>query len=1075
MTQEQNRERIFAKISKAANYFQRNSQGGLLFCDCDSLRVSQVLSRQIIDKTSNMGLHIKEVFLSSDNISNFIKRIRGAAIKDVNGLIINNFDELIHLSGGNTVRELNQSREILLDLRIPLLFWFSGENLSMLANRAADIFTRRSRAVVNFSGLSFNEELEWLETAISQQAKLGDMIPKDVLQATLIALRGQRDTLKSMIEELKNPSRTKADTRNNDVNHSNVAVIGDNTHIHGNVYMGEPVNDPDEALKIYCRVMTFSSQHLPLRGVDLGASDPGRGQYMELAQVYVDLNTRTQVKDGETGKTAGGERDKMRSLRTLEAAIQNRRMVILGDPGSGKSTFVNHLALCLGAHIHEPYTGWLNRLNGWPDDEARAVPVPVVLRDFARWLPDKEDKAEPHLLWKFIVSRLEARKLDFASDAIHRVLENGRAVVLLDGLDEIPTLKQKSFVRDAVAAFAQRYENSRFIVTCRVLSYQNPAWQLQDFPVFELAAFDDEMTGNFIDAWYAELVRIGELRNEQQQGMTRRLKDAVQKSDLKRLAENPLLLTVMALVNTHKGRLPDARALLYEDTVDILLWRWDELKSDGENTLPRLRELLMDADCADVDLKTTLWDLAFQAHEQGKDDQENVLADIKEWQLVKALSKLHPVKSLDWANQIIETIKYRAGLLIEREPGLYSFPHRTFQEYLAGAWLSSQGDFAERASVLAGQGSFWREVILLAVGRLVYLSGDSAKPLALVYELCHEEQTDNEAAWQKIWLAGDVLLEMGKKRVKAGRMGRDLYKKVQQKLVGLVQAGVLKPVERVEAGNVLGRLGDIRFREDAWFLPDELLLGFVEIPAGEFLMGDDKIKNSAPQHQLDLSAFYMARYSVTVEQFQVFVEDSGHKPKHNRSLAGIPTHPVRYVTWYDSTAYCKWLTEKLKVFENTPEPLASLFREKNWRICLPTEAQWEKAARGTDGRAFPWGNKPDPNYANYRDTGIKTTSPVGCFPQGVSPFGCLDMAGNVWEWTLSLWGKNYKLEFKYPYNSKDGREDDAAKRDISRVVRGGSCFYFSDYVQCAARLRLNPDYWDDSWGFRVLCAPTSDL
>ena len=88
---------------------------------------------------------------------------------------------------------------------------------------------------------------------------------------------------------------------------------------------------------------------------------------------------------------------------------------------------------------------------------------------------------------------------------------------------------------------------------------------------------------------------------------------------------------------------------MYEDTVDILLWRWDELKSDGENTLPRLRELLLDAGRTDVDLKKILWRLAFQAHEQGKDNGENVLVDIKEWQLVKALSELHPGKSLDWA------------------------------------------------------------------------------------------------------------------------------------------------------------------------------------------------------------------------------------------------------------------------------------------------------------------------------------------------------------------------------------------------------------------------------------------
>ncbi|QTA82797.1 Sulfatase-modifying factor enzyme domain-containing protein [Desulfonema limicola] len=1062
MEHEQNREYIFAKISKAANYFQRNTQGGLLFCDCDNPRLSQVFSRQIIISTKNMGLDVKEVFLSSDNISNFIKRIRGAAEK-ADGLIINNFDELIRISGVNAIRELNQAREVLLELGIPLLFWLSPGNISMLANKAADIFTRRSRAVVSFSDISFDQELEWLETAISQQAKLGDIVPKDILQAALIGLRAQRDTLKSMIEELKKAPGTEPDTVNIDVNQSNVAVIGNNTRIFGNVYMGEPVSDPDEALKIYCRVMTASFRNLPLRGVDLGASDPGRGQYMELAQVYVDLNTQTQVEIEESK----GSREKTRLLRALEASIKNRQLVILGDPGSGKSTFVNHLALCLGCHIHDPYAGWIDRLKGWPDNEANAVPVLVVLRDFARWLAGDETP-EPRLLWKFIVSRLEAKNLGFASDAIHKVLENGRAVVLLDGLDEIPTQAQKSFVRDAVAAFAGRYENSRFIVTCRVLSYQDPAWQLKDFPVFELAPFNDEMISRFIDAWYSELVRIGELRNEQQENMTWKLKNAVKKSDLRRLAENPLLLTVMALVNTHKGELPEARALLYEDTVDILLWRWDQLKSESEKTRPRLKELIRDADRTDVDLKKVLWKLAFQAHEQGGKDKEDVLADIKEWQLVKALSELHPAKSMDWANQVIETIKYRAGLLIEREPGLYSFPHRTFQEYLAGAYLSSQGNFAETASSLAGQGNFWREVILLATGRLVYLSGDLDKPLALVYELCHSLDKKNEAAWHKIWLAGDVLLETGLNRIQDSAMGRDLYKKVQQELVNLVQAGALKPVERVEAGNTLGRLGDIRFRKDAWFLPDEPLLGFVEIPAGEFWMGDDNIEYSSPKHNLDLPAFYMARYPVTVEQFRVFVEDSGYESDDNNSLKGMPNHPVKYVKGYDGAAYCNWLTETLKEWKDTPEPLASLLRENKMRFCLSTEAQWEKAARGTDGRVFPWGNTPDPDCANYMDTKIRTTSPAGCFPKGASPFGCMDMAGNVWEWTRSLWGKDWdKPDFKYPYNCKDGREDETDKGDILLIVRGGSYFGDSDDVRCATRYKYFPVNWDDLRGFRV--------
>ena len=109
---------------------------------------------------------------------------------------------------------------------------------------------------------------------------------------------------------------------------------------------------------------------------------------------------------------------------------------------------------------------------------------------------------------------------------------------------------------------------------------------------------------------------------------------------------------------------------------------------------------------------------------------------------------------------------------------------------------------------------------------------------------------------------------------------------------------------------------------------------------------------------------------------------------------------------------------------------------------LPSEAEWEKAARGTEGQIYPWGDKPDPNLANYDKTGIGTTSPVGCFPGGAGPYGAEDMAGNVWEWTRSLWGQDWqKPGFKYTYNPADGREDLTAGADDHRVGRGGALDY----------------------------------
>ena len=179
--------------------------------------------------------------------------------------------------------------------------------------------------------------------------------------------------------------------------------------------------------------------------------------------------------------------------------------------------------------------------------------------------------------------------------------------------------------------------------------------------------------------------------------LTERLHEAVRRPDLQRLASNPLLLTVMALVHTHKGRLPDARALLYEETVDILLRRWEEIKTGGEEGELRLRRLLLDADRTDVDLKKVLWRLAFEAHQQGgtTDDREPWPTSAS-WRCSRRWPTYTPPRAGLGAARSSNLMRLRAGLLVERELNSYTFPHRTFQEYLAGAHLAAQADFATR-------------------------------------------------------------------------------------------------------------------------------------------------------------------------------------------------------------------------------------------------------------------------------------------------------------------------------------------------------------------------------------------
>ncbi len=317
---------------------------------------------------------------------------------------------------------------------------------------------------------------------------------------------------------------------------------------------------------------------------------------------------------------------------------------------------------------------------------------------------------------------------------------------------------------------------------------------------------------------------------------------------------------------------------------------------------------------------------------------------------------------------------------------------------------------------------------------------------------------------------------MGPHRAR-GVLGRDLVARVQQRLVTLLRSSALPPVQRAAAGSTLGSLGDPRFRAEAWSLPAEPLLGWVEIPAGPFRMGSDPgqdaeaYENEQPQHEVVLPAYYLARYPVTVAQWRAFVQASGHTPRDADSLQGLANHPVMWVSWHDALAYCDWLTARLREWSGTPEPLAYLLRHEGWAVTLPSEAEWEKAARGADGRRYPWGEAPDPNRANYNDTQIGGTSPVGCFPGGASPYGLEDMSGNVWEWTRSIWGPSYdKMTFAYPYRSDDGREQLQAADDMSRVLRGGAFWLDRQDVRCARRNWSVARFVDLNIGFRVALA-----
>ena len=253
------------------------------------------------------------------------------------------------------------------------------------------------------------------------------------------------------------------------------------------------------------------------------------------------------------------------------------------------------------------------------------------------------------------------------------------------------------------------------------------------------------------------------------------------------------------------------------------------------------------------------------------------------------------------------------------------------------------------------------------------------------------------------------------------------------------------------------------FRPDAWFLPDDDLLGFVEIPAGPFQMGSDPARDpmmfdnerwtpSSAMASLDLPTFYIGRYEVTVAQFRAFVEATGF-PVDARALSAPADHPVAAVSWPDALAYCRWLERTLAESSATPLRLRQLV-DGGWRVGLPTEAEWEKAARGTDGRIFPWGDAPRRDRANYESAGPAPVGSLGC-PE--CPFGLFDASGNVWELTQSPYEP-------YPYDPVGQPNLD---EDALWVMRGGSYSDPARNVRVAIRGGADPGARRPFIGFRV--------
>ncbi len=318
-------------------------------------------------------------------------------------------------------------------------------------------------------------------------------------------------------------------------------------------------------------------------------------------------------------------------------------------------------------------------------------------------------------------------------------LRRDGGLVCFDGLDEVASLDLRPVVRESVEAFAERYAcngATAFLVTCRTYSYTDARWQLSAWPVYELAPFDPPRIEAFVNAWHSELQRVDPAGAENYARKREHLLEALRPGDRRRLDEiapSPLILTVMAVVHTHEGELPDARALVYEKCIDLLLIRWELQRSDGASK----RSLLDALGIPRIALDNALQEIAYRAHDvekrlNGTDGEAALVTeDLLTGVLYAAFNDPHKVQTfLDYSKSANGLLMLQGVAPLPDAPKdaplrrVYAFPHLTFEEYLAGRYLKRLPNRAIQVRQHLDRSDRWREPVMLLGEHLCFRDGD---------------------------------------------------------------------------------------------------------------------------------------------------------------------------------------------------------------------------------------------------------------------------------------------------------------------------------------------------------------
>jgi len=766
-----------------------------------------------------------------------------------------------------------------------------------------------------------------------------------------------------------------------------------------------------------------------VQGVDLSGLRPKHGQAITLRHVYVPVVTRGGDLETEKGtrrprpdaRIVPGEDRPERQL--LQALAAEESLYVSGPPGSGKTTFCRWLtlAVCQGDLPAHPLAPPKAFRETFPEPLRGRLPLLIRLREFWETLPPSAGGVEltSAELERVLQQWIARKKFDGLSWAVVKDhLDAGAALLIFDGVDEVPLTasdpRQPAQPRrlllaglaDGVAHWTAA--GNRVLVTSRPYGLSDQQRQRLGLPHAPLAELPRELQRLLVRRWFHCLRPVAD---EAEAACEELWADVAARPEIAELAANPLLLTAVCIVYGENGRLPQDEFDLFDRIVDTVLFsRYGEKSSSA------------------ADARSNLCVIAHGMHtgeelsEPRDQPRPNVTVDeidrmLGHYEKQRTGREVHKVAARDTREDLLS----KSGLLLPQADDRHAaFYHFTFQDFLTAERLFDLPsdkliDVFRRRSEF----SEWRKALDLLYGALLHKRSTPDQAERLLKELIGE-LTDERLQ------RGIVLADCW--RVLRGR-GKTLDADVQRRFVDFCVRAVQRETplnERVELALALGRVGDPRVVDD---LSDPA--AWVEVEAGMYRVGDQKL---AEEFEKEYSSrnralgdetirfeqpFRLSKYPVTNGLFARFVAAGGYD---NRSLwhdngwkwreqnevrepelwrdvkwNGL-TQPVVGVSWWEADAFCRWAGCR-----------------------LPTEREWEAAARGPKGWAYPWGDDWREGICNSSEADLGVTTPVGIFPGSAAVCGAHDMAGNVWEWC--------------------GDTFDAARTDdpeAGRVLRGGS-------------------------------------